>query len=965
MLKRWIAGLGGRSFLAINIGAVLFGFRVEKVTDLPDVHGRLWRMTYERNGADLVWLERDDEVKTFVIAFKTLPENDTGVAHILEHSVLCGSRKYPVKSPFDELRKSSLCVYMNASTWRDKTAYPFSTRNDTDFLNLADVYLDAVFHPRSLTSPMAFRQEGWHDELDPKTGDLSWNGVVYNEMKGVFAEPERRARREVMRYLYPDTVYGFDSGGWPSAIPTLTYDAYRAFYEKYYHPSNARIFLDGRVALQPILEKLDTFLRDFDCRDPIPPIPLQKPVARSVTVPYESTNTVRRTILVDGWSTGSYRDLVLQNALDILSDYLCDSNEAPLPHALLAKGLCDDVVMTWSNYQQLPVLVIVRNTTDEQAETCRATIRSTLAELAEKGLDRTRLRALIDRSEFAAREMNSGRPRGLSFFSIATSTWLYGGDPAAPFDLTGLYAALRNGVETGYFERVIRDALLDNPHHVALTYSPNATYAAEKARAEAAAQEARKARMGREEREALARDLALFKQYQTTDDTPEARATIPVLRVGDIPEQGRTIPHTLTRAEGVTRIRTRTTCDGIAYLNLYFPIDGLGTDELPAIPLFARIHGEVGTSRHAALALQTALAATVGRLTVTPVAAEKGNYLKVSLAALTAKFPEAVALMGEILFETRYGEEIAAIERIRKQRVNGIEREAASRGDDLATSYAAKGWSRRWASYDLLRGYGQLRWHQSATADEALARRFQAFARRIFVRDGLIVSLTDNLSPEDEAAVLARFAPGNGTMTVAASLPLAQGEVAGIRLNGDAGYAGVAVPLPKTVPYAGPLCVAAKILSRGYLHKAIREIGGAYGTGMRVYPSGLVECYTYRDPSPVSSIETIRGVGAGLRAFAASGEALDRTIIATVASLDPFLSPSAEASRVADLLVNGRTLEDVEQLRREVLATSREDLLAFAETLEALMPKAAACVVGGAKQLAPLDPAKTVPVSSR
>ena len=384
-----------------KVGDSLHGFTVRSVDDLPDVQGRMWRMEYARNGADLVWLERDDDNRTFAIGFKTVPDDDTGIAHIMEHSVLCGSERFPVKEPFVELLKSSMSTFLNAMTSPDLTVYPVATKNARDYLNLAAVYLDAVFHPLSVKDDWAMRQEGWRYELDG--ANLVRNGVVFSEMKGAFGDPNRVGHRELCALLFPDNTYGKCSGGDPARIPDLTFAKYRAFHDRFYHPSNARIFLDGRIDLDATLALLDAYLRPFNRRDARADIPPQRPVARSAEIRYESADESRKTILWDGWVFGTFRDWDKAVALDVVTDVLADSNEAPLKRALLEAGLCEDVSFWCDGNQQLMAVVKIQNTDAAKAADCRRVVRETLERACRDGLDRKRLAAALDKLEFRCR----------------------------------------------------------------------------------------------------------------------------------------------------------------------------------------------------------------------------------------------------------------------------------------------------------------------------------------------------------------------------------------------------------------------------------------------------------------------------------------------------------------------------------------------------------------------------------
>lgn len=942
----------------IEVGAVMSGFHVDSVTNLPDDMGRMWRMTYEKNGAELVWLEREDEVKTFAIAFKTLPEDDTGVAHILEHSVLAGSEKYPVKSPFDELRKSSLNVFLNAMTGPDNTAYPFCTRNDQDFLNIADVYLDAVFHPNVVRDPMAFLQEGWHYDIDEKTGALSYNGVVYNEMKGVFANPESRARREAFHYLYPDIVYGRESGGKPDTIPKLTHEKFCAFYHKFYHPSNARIFLDGSVDLTSVLAKLDSYLSAFDRAEKIAPIPFQPPVQSCATLSYPSSDCVKKTILADAWCVGTFRDVDQIWAQTILVMYLTVSNESPLKKALLTNGLCEDVSLAILPGQQRTLIMVVRNTTDEQAGLCRATVRQTIEKLLKDGLDNRRLMSIIDNLEFKLRfESNYFDPQGLVNFQTALSSWLYDGDPATFFDLTGIFKRLRAGISTGLFEKVLRAMFLENVHHVELTYTPSTTLGEEIARRQKEELARRRKAMTEQERADLREQCAAFREYQQRVDTTAAKASIPALHVKDVPPHGHVVEHTISAKGTTTLIKTKSVSAGVVVASVCFPIDGLGRDELVKVPLLTDLLGELPTSEHDSLSLQTECLSKSGFISFVGISRQQGTYLMANIAMLEANAVETIRLLKEIITKTRFDDLATIAKKLNEKRLSK-EDSVKTHGNTLAKIYAARRFARRWTARDILLGYEQLRWLQHVQVNKPFAQSIAALAKKIFVNDGLVISVTDNISAEAEEMLCTIVPHGDGTMRVASQLDCEEIDFTGMRIDGDTGFSGVSVVLPPNVNYTGAMRVAAKMLSLEYLHKEIREVGGAYGTNLSMHPSGLIVSDTYRDPTPMTSAETIRKSGEWLRKYAKSAPTLDRYILATIADLDAYQGPLLEASSALELFLAGKSIEDEERERQEILSTKASDLEATADVLETVMPQACSFVVGGATQLARLPPSK-------
>ena len=942
----------------LTVGMTLFGFHVDSVTEVPDVGGRMWRMTYEKNGAELLWLERDDEVKSFTIAFKTLPTDDTGVAHILEHSVLSGSEKYPVKSPFNELRKSSVNVFINAMTSKDMTFYPFSTRNDADFLNLADVYLDAVFYPLVVKQPQAFYQEGWHYEWDRAKRELSVNGVVFNEMKGLYASPERHVYGEITSALYPDTVYGHDSGGNPASIPTLTYEAFCAFHKRFYHPSNARIFIDGSVPLEPLLAKLDGYLKDFEARELQTDVALQSPCEVKKRIPYASASCDNKVFYAEGWSAGDSYAPVYRHALEILSVYLCGSNEAPLTKALLEKNLCRDVSMVKVDYRQMPIYLVVKETSEAHVDAIRQTIRDTLTQLCDQGLDKNLLHAILNGNEFAERELNINYPKGLIFFSRLSSNWFFGANPAAPFALTEIYATLREGVDTGLFERLIREQLLDNPHHAEVVLYPDPTLAARQADAERQRLEAIRDAMSERELDALGEAAAQLKAYQQRKDDPANIAKIPRLTSRELAPKGAPVSSELHTEDEVVRIKTKTTADGIFHLSLYFPMDDLTADELVRMPLFADLLGKLKTANYSALALQTAITANIGEIEFAVISPARGRYFTVTLSALLEKKEATFALLKELLFKTSF-EDQADIEAVLLQSRLSAEQVALMDGRDIAVRYAKRHLNERWMASDCLYGEGQLRWLQRASADTDLRQWYAALASRLFQMRGLVISHTDNLKDDAVNELLTAFGQESQVKQAIAPVP---NEWQGFQIDGDTGFAGWVAPLPEGVVTTGAMHVATRMLTLEYLQNEVREIGGAYGVSMRVTASGMVECSTYRDPTPSRSLQIMNTLGDALRKMLSEEVDIDRYIVASIASMEPYRSPADEALLAISLFVENRDGDDLERVRREMLTTTKEQLLAFATLLDTITPTATTCIVGGQRQLNTLPTTKTQPI---
>ena len=960
---------GSTATYAMKPNDILHNFKIQSVTELPEVPGRLWRMDYGRNGAELAWLERDDENKTFAIAFKTVPEDDTGVAHIMEHSVLCGSRKYPVKEPFVDLLKSSLATFLNAMTYPDKTVYPVSSRNAADFLNLIDVYMDAVLHPLSIDSRMALDQEGWHYEFDDG-GKLIRNGVVYSEMKGVFSNPDSIAFWETMKLLFPDCCYSNESGGDPAHIPELTFEAYKAFHARFYHPSNARIFLDGKMDIDAVLAKLDGFLKDYDRADVRAEIPFQKPTANRATVKYEVAEDGRdKYILVDGWVIGRFDEREKHLAFSVLSEVLAGSNEAPLKKALLDRGLCEDVEIGAENVQQTAAMLTIRNTSREKVAECRKVVRETLERLAREGLDRKRIEAVLNKCEFLVREKDSGTyPRGLSFLEAALESWMYGGDPAEGFRYRKVFDSLRGKIASGAFEAYLRELFIDNRHHVELTLEPSVTLGEERRKKLEAELAAVMAGWDEGKIAEVKATAAKLKEFQKSKDRPEDTAKLPKLAVKDIPEKGADIREEIVDLDGCTVIRPNVGTDGIFYLELYFSLADLTGAELAEVPFFTTLLGELATANFSALQLKSEIDANLGRFSVgEKVFDAKGvatPYITVQIGALESKWDDALRLAREVLLGTKFDDVKAAADLLKQDR-QGMEQSVAASGNQYAMRRASARLSRQNGIDELFSGVAQLRWLQKTKVDGGLLARYDALAKRVFARNRLTLCLTDNMSKEHAAKAVCAWPSGAAFSAVRnwdSGLPKVDGGE-GFSIPAEIAYAGVASRLPEGMPYHGSQVVAARILTLDHLWNEIRVLGGAYGMGLIVRPDGDVQYMTYRDPNPARSIEKIAESGAALRKFCEGGGDFGKYVVSAIGKTEPYLSPRLEAQRASDLFLSGRTPDDVARLRAEILATKREDLARFAETLTGLSKGASICVVGGKKPLSGCGLAKTESVS--
>lgn len=941
---------------------VIHNFRVKYMEELPEIGAKLWRMEHERNGADLIWLERADDNKTFAIAFKTIPQDHTGVFHILEHSVLNGSQKYPIKEPFVELIKSSMATFINAFTYPDKTMYPVCSRNPQDFLNLMDVYLDAVMNPLSITDPHAFRQEGWHYELDSPDGELRCNGVVYNEMKGAFASPDEVLTTELELALFPDNCYKYVSGGHPEHITELTYENYLASHHRFYHPSNARIILDGDLDLDAALAKIDSFIGGYDRLDVDTDIPMQAPVTAERESFYEigaEEDETNKALLAAGWVYAGYDDNEKSLAVEVLTEALCGTNESPLTKALLDAELAQEVTMyNYDGIQQSSVMLTLRNVDAEKRGKIWETVNATLKNLAENGLDHKQLHGILSRTEFRIREKDyGGMPTGLVFAMTSLDSWLYGGDPAQNLCYNERFAKLRKMIDDGGFEKLLKEVFIDSKHNAKVCLKPSKTLGEEKRKAEAERCAAIKAGWTDADIEKVMSEFKTLREKQEAPDTPEQVDKLPKLKLSDIPAEGVKTPQNVSEVGGVTVVNQPLDTNGITYLDLYFSLVDMDVSDLKKAAFLARLVGVTATENYSALELSGELQSSFGRFRAgTAVYSLAGQtedatpYFTVKISMLDDHKADAVRLADEILNRSKF-DDSGFIYNILRQAKIGFEQTITMRGNTFASRHALAAFSARGAVAEAMDGVSQLRYLQDTDAKFAeqgadICREYAELAKKIFTKSRLTVSLTGEMDEKLVSDIVSKLS--SDPMGAAVKYQPAEKVSEGFAIPAEIGFAAVAANLNGIeTEYTGAAKVAAQLLTYDYLWNDIRVKGGAYGTHMTVPADGDVSLTSYRDPSPARSLGSFKQSGKVLREFCESSESQDKYIISTIANIEPFMTLRAQGEQAAARYLSRRTPEDVARERREILATSKDDLKAFSEALDKAFEVSNSCVIGG------------------
>ena len=949
----------------MEINEKYHGFTITDKKDVSELNAVMYRFAHDKTGLELVWLKRDEENKTFGIAFETLPEDDTGVFHILEHSVLCGSEKYPLKEPFVELMKNSMNTFLNALTFPDKTMYPISSKNDKDFMNLVGVYLDAVFCPLIYKKPEIFRQEGWHLEFD-ENGKPSYNGVVFNEMKGAFSNPDELSETALTQALFPDTPYRFVSGGHPEHITDLTYEGFIAAHRRFYSPSNAYAFLDGNLDICAVLKLMDEeYLSKHEKTERIAPPAHQKPVSGPLTtIEYEVGTPEEesgRSRLVFGNVIGDYSTREKNAAMLIISKILCGNNQSPLCKAVLSAGLAEDVVVSINDeVMQSYIKLEARNIRTENADKVEAVIRDELKRIVEKGIDRELLDAAIANVQFQAMERDFGSyPQGLIFGFQIMASWLYGGDPAANLEVGDLFEDLKKKADEGYFEKLIDEVLLSNPHTAKVLLVPSHTLS-EKRRA---SEEARIAKaldgISDEEKNKLVDMQKALTAWQTSDDSPEALAMMPTLALSDIETKPADVPTEVVDIKGVKILKHQLEHNGISYFKMYFAVNGLSEQELSELSFLTGLFGKLDTDKYTAEKLTNMIRKTYGTIDFfvdTFAAADRSDScdikLGVAFSTLTKDAEEAVDLAVHIMLHTKLDDTNAITDILRQTQTELYQRTiAAGHAVAFGRLYAQSDASG--VVSECCGGIAYQQWLKTIDASKGFGFLGELF-EEIIGTEGLVVSITGDVADNTVKAVesvIGQFpkkAKAAKTAVIAPWGASAEGIAipAGVAYSAMGGNFGA-----HGGKYSTRLQLAAHIIGLNYLWNAVRVQGGAYGTGFLVRKTGYCGCWSYRDPSAAASLESFRASGEVLKKIMESGIDLTGSIIGTIADISPLLTVRMKGEKADAMYFEGVSYEDMCSRRKELLESTCEDIAEIAGLVDSVLKNGGICVVGSREQI--------------
>ena len=936
---------------------LIHGFRVQRAEESQDPKGNIFQMEHERTGARLFFLDNGAENMVFSISFRTLPQDSTGVFHILEHSLLCGSEKYPMKEPFVELLKSSMNTFLNAMTFPDMTMFPVASRNPRDLMNLTGVYLDAVFAPASMKDRKRFCQEGWHIDRDEE-GNPEYRGVVYNEMKGAMSETDALIEHELVSMLFPDTYNGYNSGGDPEQITDLTYEEYKRQYERCYHPGNAWIYLDGAVPMEEMLPLLDETFSSYNKRTNHPEFSYQQPKGSERTIYYElapEEEPENRGYLTIARITDTWRDRAENMARCIVADVLTGSNEAPLKRAALERNLAKDLNLSLDDTGlQSWVAIHAEHVTDGKENEILALLEETGRQISQTGLDRDAVEASLNRTVFNLREEEE--PQGIGRCIRSMGTWLYGGDPTEALESAKLIRTLKTWLDDGTFNRLAEDMLLNRKNAAVLHTVPSATLGEERREREARKLRQALENMSEEERSETERLREEIENWQLTPDREEDLATLPLLRREDADVAPEWTETETMRINGVPVMIHRIPCNGVVHLRAYFLLTDLSLEELTKISLFVGMLGRLPTRKYSALRLQQEIRRVTGNLGFSVVSWSKAGddnhctpCLTAYVSALEEYAGEAQELLAEILCNTVIdGQEDKIIEIMMQNEISTRER-IVSAGHLLAVRKILSRFSSESAVKNAIDGDRMCRYIHSFAADPA--GHMSAFLEsannlllRTICRDRLTLSVTsgNDLQPE----ILAHSFPMGSSVPESASWQEEDDGINGFRIPAQIGFAGRGYRLSRCgLAFTGTMWLACGILSLGHYWNKVRVQGGAYGAGIQIDRMGNLYSYSFRDPTPAKTLQADSGATAFLQEFAKTEKNPDRYIISALNELNPLLSARDKGLLADTRMFTGYTRELNERIRLEVLNTTPEQLADCGEWLNTFARDGRTCIV--------------------
>lgn len=939
-------------------------------TRIEELRSDGFLLKHKKSGARVVVLSNDDDNKVFSIGFRTPPPDSTGVPHILEHSVLCGSDKYPAKDPFVELAKGSLNTFLNAMTYPDKTVYPVASCNDADFKNLMDVYMDAVLHPNIYKKKEIFLQEGWHYEMENADSPLTYNGVVYNEMKGAFSSPDDVLARYCLNSLYPDNAYAVESGGDPECIPVLSYEKFLEFHKKLYHPSNSYIYIYGNCDMNERLEYLDReYLSNYDYLEVDSEIGTQKAFEKMARIESEypvseEEGTENKTYLAYNISIADSLDPKLYVAFQILEYALFSAPGAPVKQALTDAGIGEDISACYDNGVKQPLLTIsAKNTEASREQEFLEIINNTLKDIVKSGINKDALKAGINSCEFRYREADFGRyPKGLMYGLNLMDSWLY--DDEKPFihiQRNDTYKFLRDNIDTGYFEQLIQEYILDNTHSSMVVLKPAAglTTINEKKTADKLA--AYKASLSSEDIERIVRETAELKKYQTEPSSEEDLAAIPMLTREDMSMETVPIYNDVERINDIKVAHHDIYTNGIGYLELAFSISNVLDEDIPYVGLLNTVIGYIDTNKHKYDDLSNEIDIHTGGIFPTFYAYsnfkntdEVTARFSIKSKAFIEEFPKAVELIEEMMYESKYDDHKRLKEILAESKAR-IQGSMLSSGHSVAVNECNSQMSELSRYSALTSGVPYYRFicdlydNFDARKDE-ITKKLNLMAAQIFVREKLVVSFTADKESYSKikpyiTEVINRL-PKNSYEHAVRHFIFEKKKI-GYKTSSQVNYVALCGNFRKYgYKYDSALKVLKTMMGYGYLWNNVRVLGGAYGCMNGYSYSGQSYFVSYRDPHISETLQIYKKAAEYIRDFKADEREMTKYIIGTFSDLDAPLSPSAKGDRSFDALLRHVDEDYYRKDRKRIIETTQEDINALASVINSIIEDNYMCVIG-------------------
>ncbi len=948
---------------------VYFGFELKSKKYVEDVQATVMEFQHIKSGAKLLFLNNEDDNKVFSISFKTPPSDSTGVNHIMEHSVLCGSKNYPVKDPFLLMNKQSLKTFLNAFTASDFTMYPVASKNEKDLYNLMGVYLDAVFYPNIYIEPKIFMQEGWHYELPSKDAELTYNGIVYNEMKGNYSSADRILMHEISKSLFPDTIYQYESGGHPEDIPNLTYDQFINVHKKYYTPSNSFIYLYGNLDIEKALKFIDEkYLSKMDKKKVDSTISLQKPFDKkkikigAYSVEKDSDTKDRSyfalSYVVD---QAVHQETVMGMA--ILKDLLLGGDSSPLKKALQESNLGINFYGMYDTNCIQPIFSIIgENANEKDKDQFEKVIQDILKKIAKEGFDKKLVESVFNSYEIGIRSLNSNEYKGMTYNNAVVEGWIYGQDLKITLQMDAQIKNIKNKIKDGYFENLIEKYLLNNTHASLVILKPHPGLDQEKALKMKKNLAKYKGKLSKEEIDALVKQTKELKNWQDKEDSKENLSTIPALTRKDLNTKSEEIPSIEKNEQDIKVLLHPLFTNGVNYVNLYFDSSKVPQKQLLYLKLLSNVLGEMDTNKHNYRELLDETRKYTGKMTFDATVFGKEDnsmYPKmvISMSSLNDKMPKAFDILEETINNTVFTNKDRLHEIIQSRKAN-IENNISGNGLGIAIS-RAKSYLSDIGKYDDL---GNIEYYNFlCDLDKNFNKKYPEMVKNlddvkilVFNKNNLMISYTGeekdysvfqesfhsfNRKTRDEKFPVQKYTFKNHVKNEGFIAPSKVQYVVKAGSFADAGY-----------KYSGKLKVLENILNTDYLWQQIRVKGGAYGGNLSITNKNMI-FYSYRDPNLKETLEAYDGVVNYLKNFNADEQEMTNFIVGTIANMDTPMSAASKGAMGDSLYICGKNQKDIQRIRDEVLATNAQDIRNCAKLLEVVLKQNYYCVVGGEEEI--------------